>query len=52
MPSSTQTVKKRFCLILVKPSHCDEDGYVIQWFRSTIQSNSPAAVFGLARDCT
>src|SRR5580765_2881910 len=42
---------KRFCLILVKPSHYDEDGYVIQWFRSTIPSNSLAAVYGLARDC-
>src|SRR5437763_16860286 len=41
----------RFCLILVKPSHDDDDGYVIQWFRSTIPSNSLAAVFGLARDC-
>src|SRR5438067_12280637 len=40
----------RFCLILVKPSHYDDDGYVIQWFRSTIPSNSLAAVFGLARD--
>src|SRR5881394_3718791 len=42
---------KRFCLILVKPSHYDDDGYVIQWFRSTIPSNSLAAVYGLARDC-
>jgi len=42
---------KRFFLILVKPSHYDEDGCVIQWFRSTIPSNSLAAVFGLARDC-
>src|SRR5438067_6923037 len=41
----------RFCLILVKPSHYDDDGYVIQWFRSTIPSNSLAAVYGLARDC-
>src|SRR5436190_2317983 len=45
------TAKKRFCLILVRPSHYDEEGYVIQWFRSTIPSNSLAAVFGLARDC-
>ncbi|MFN2624365.1 MAG: hypothetical protein ABR611_16160, partial [Chthoniobacterales bacterium] len=54
-PGSTipaaETRSKRFCLILVKPSHYDEDGYVIQWFRSTIPSNSLAAVFGLARDC-
>jgi radical SAM superfamily enzyme YgiQ (UPF0313 family) len=42
---------KRFCLILVKPSHYDDDGYVIQWFRSTIPSNSLAALYGLARDC-
>jgi len=42
---------KRFCLLLVKPSHYDDDGYVIQWFRSAIPSNSLAAIYGLARDC-
>jgi radical SAM superfamily enzyme YgiQ (UPF0313 family) len=53
MPTSTSYTRalRRFCLILVKPSHYDDDGYVIQWFRSTIPSNSLAAVFGLARDC-
>ena len=40
-----------FCLVLVKPSHYDDDGYVIQWFRSAIPSNSLAALYGLARDC-
>src|SRR5947209_16460391 len=40
-----------FCLALVKPSHYDDDGYVIQWLRSTIPSNSLAALYGLARDC-
>ncbi len=44
-------MKKTFCLILVKPSHYDDDGYVIQWFRSAIPSNSLAALYGLARDC-
>jgi radical SAM superfamily enzyme YgiQ (UPF0313 family) len=43
--------KKRFCLILVKPSHYDDNGYVIQWYRSAIPSNSLAAVYGLANDC-
>src|SRR5688572_16712207 len=47
MPTSAS----RFCLILVKPSHYDDDGYVIQWFRSAIPSNSLAALYGLARDC-
>src|SRR5206468_8246774 len=42
---------RTFCLILVKPSHYDDDGYVIQWFRSAIPSNSLAALYGLARDC-
>jgi hypothetical protein len=42
---------KRFCVVLVKPSHYDDDGYVIQWLRSTIPSNSLAALYGLARDC-
>src|ERR1043166_3527455 len=41
----------RFCLVLVKPSHYDDDGYVIQGFRSAIPSNSLAALYGLARDC-
>ncbi len=42
---------KRFCLVLVKPSHYDDDGYVIQWYRSAIPSNSLAALYGLALDC-
>src|SRR5712691_3119591 len=42
---------RRFALLLVKPSHYDDDGYVIQWFRSAIPSNSLAALYGLARDC-
>jgi hypothetical protein len=44
-------VTERFCLILVKPSHYDDDGYVIQWFRSPIPSNSLASLYGLAKDC-
>jgi hypothetical protein len=42
---------KRFCLVLVKPSHYDDDGYVIQWFRSAIPSNSLAALYGLGKEC-
>jgi radical SAM superfamily enzyme YgiQ (UPF0313 family) len=43
--------RRRFCLVLIKPSHYDDDGYVIQWLRSPIPSNSLAALYGLARDC-
>ena len=42
---------KRFSLVLVKPSHYDDDGYVIQWFRSAIPSNTLAVLNGLALDC-
>ncbi|MBI3678387.1 MAG: radical SAM protein, partial [Proteobacteria bacterium] len=43
--------RRRFCLVLVKPSHYDDIGYVIQWYRSAIPSNSLAAIYGLAKDC-
>src|SRR5476651_1923648 len=42
--------KRRFQLVLVKPSHYDDDGYVIRWWRALIPSNSLAAVYGLALD--
>ena len=43
--------RKRFSLVLIKPSHYDADGYVIQWLRSAIPSNSLAVLYGLAQDC-
>src|SRR5580692_985305 len=50
MPSVGRT-SKRFSLVLIKPSHYDDDGYVIQWFRSAIPSNTLAVLNGLALDC-
>ncbi len=47
----TQSSPQSFQLILIKPSHYDEDGYVVQWVRSSIPSNSMAAIYGLALDC-
>jgi pyruvate-formate lyase-activating enzyme len=43
--------KRTFRIILVKPSHYDDDGYVIQWWLSTIPSNSLASVYGLLAAC-
>ena len=45
------TAKRRFLVVLIKPSHYDDDGYVIRWWRTLIPSNSLAAVYGLAADC-
>jgi radical SAM superfamily enzyme YgiQ (UPF0313 family) len=44
-------VSGHFRLFLIKPSHYDDDGYVIQWLRSPIPSNSLASLYGLALDC-
>ncbi len=38
---------RRFRIALVKPSHYDDDGYVIQWLKSFIPSNSLASVHAL-----
>lgn len=43
--------KRIFKVILIKPSHYDHDGYVIQWYRSTIPSNSLASVRGIIAIC-
>ena len=45
------SARKRFRVILVKPSHYDDDGYVIRWFRSPMPANSLATVYGLVDDC-
>jgi radical SAM superfamily enzyme YgiQ (UPF0313 family) len=43
--------KRAFHVVLIKPSHYDKDGYVIQWLRSTLPSNSLASVHGLMVEC-
>jgi len=42
--------RKTFLVELIKPSHYDEDGYVIQWWRGWIPSNSLSCLYGLALD--
>ncbi len=41
----------KFHLVLIKPSHYDNDGYPIQWLRAAIPSNTLACLNGLAEDC-
>jgi radical SAM superfamily enzyme YgiQ (UPF0313 family) len=43
--------RRIFSLYLIKPSHYDDDGYVIQWMRSSIPANTLATLYGLAIDC-
>ena len=43
--------RETFLLYLIKPSHYDDDGYVIQWLRSAVPSNTLATLNGLFLDC-
>jgi hypothetical protein len=43
--------RKTLRLILIKPSHYDDDGYPITWWRSLVPSNTMAALYGIADDC-
>ena len=51
MLAAPPAAKQLFHLFLIKPSHYDDQGYVIQWARSSIPANTLAAVYGLALDC-
>ncbi len=39
-----------FHLVMIKPTHYDDDGYPIQWLKSAIPSNTLASLNGLAVD--
>ncbi|HYM04813.1 MAG TPA: hypothetical protein VET85_17810, partial [Stellaceae bacterium] len=41
---------KKFLVDLIKPSHYDDDGYIIQWWRGFVPSNSLSSIYGLALD--
>ncbi len=47
--NSVKPSHRHFLVELIKPSHYDDDGYVIQWVKAWIPSNSLACLFGLAR---
>ena len=49
-PNLSNRRRRRFLMILIKPSHYDDDGYVIQWARSIMPSNSLAVLYGIASD--
>ena len=51
MQAAVVSTTKLFHLILIKPSHYDDNGYVIQWARSSIPANTLAVLNGLALDC-
>jgi radical SAM superfamily enzyme YgiQ (UPF0313 family) len=42
--------RQKFFVEIIKPSHYDDDGYVIQWVRAFIPSNSLACLYALVQD--
>jgi len=49
--SGSTAARRCFQAVLIKPSHYDDDGYVIRWWRATIPANSLACVYGIVADC-
>jgi radical SAM superfamily enzyme YgiQ (UPF0313 family) len=45
------TTPRTFRFVLIKPSRYDDTGYVIQWYRSVVPSNTLALMNGLTLDC-
>jgi radical SAM superfamily enzyme YgiQ (UPF0313 family) len=50
MTSQGPLPRKKFLVELIKPSHYDDQGYIIQWWRGFIPSNSLSCLYGLALD--
>lgn len=44
-------MSRTFHIEIIKPSHYDKDGYVIQWWKAWIPSNSMACLYAIAQDC-
>ena len=50
MAIAQSLIRRRFRVVLIKPSHYDEDGSVIQWWKAWMPSNSLACLYGLTQD--
>ncbi|MBV1929666.1 MAG: hypothetical protein KUG81_09170, partial [Gammaproteobacteria bacterium] len=44
--------KTKFHFVMIKPTHYDDEGYPIQWYRSAIPSNTLGCLNGLAEECS
>jgi hypothetical protein len=50
--SDSRATDSLFTFVLVKPTHYDDDGYPIQWFRSALPSNTLACMNSLGDDAS
>ncbi|HKA70409.1 MAG TPA: radical SAM protein, partial [Xanthobacteraceae bacterium] len=49
-PAAPDPALRRFRITLIKPSHYDDNGYVVRAFRSSMPANSLATVYALVMD--
>jgi hypothetical protein len=52
MTATSQRDAAVFHLVLIKPTHYDDDGYPIQWVKAAIPSNTLACLSSLAEDAS
>src|SRR5271166_6953753 len=45
-----RSAARTFHIEMIKPSHYDDDGYVIQWWKASIPSNSLASLYAIVMD--
>src|SRR6516225_8472076 len=50
--NQTRSMPTHFHLVLIKPTHYDDNGYPIQWVKAAIPSNTLACLNGLAEDAS
>lgn len=50
MTAQATETRQKFFVEVIKPSHYDDDGYVIQWVRAFVPSSSLACVSAIAED--
>jgi hypothetical protein len=43
-------IARAFHVEMIKPSHSDDEGYVIQWWKASIPSNSLASLYAIVMD--
>ena len=47
MSQSVASAATTFRVVLIKPSHYDDEGYVIRWMRSCIPSNTLGCLYSI-----
>ena len=50
MTGADGAARRKFHIDMIKPSHYDDDGYVIQWRKAWVPSNTLSSLYGITLD--